>query len=373
MAKAVCHVSKGTASGGGGLGNHIDREKGFEHTYKSADPAKLHLNTSFKVNDYCSMPMEQAVSKRIEDAYTGKRAVRKDAVKHINHMLTGSHDRMHEIFRDKELAEKWVKANYEFIDENFGKENIVRFTLHLDERTPHIHCVTVPITDKGGLSAKEVMGNRVKLQQLQTKYAEKMKPFGLERGVANPNIKHQDTKEFYKDMREELTHREVERTEHTQKISELKIEEQQLQSTIGSLKTKDVLVNIFQPKKKLKNTEDELKDALKSLADAEKDKNTLLQKVQSLNNATIMLNNQNKDLSENLGQKTKELTEEKKKVPRIAHNVVGIVNDILKELKIEPRFYVKGNGINCAKNEEQLQKIKQQNEIKPPKNRGMKM
>ena len=41
-----------------------------------------------------------------------------------------------------------------------GEENITRFAVHLDEKTPHIHCVFVPITEDGRLSAGDWVGNR---------------------------------------------------------------------------------------------------------------------------------------------------------------------------------------------------------------------
>ena len=53
---------------------------------------------------------------------------------------------MKEIFADKEKSKEWIKENYKFLAKEFGKENIVRFTLHLDEKTPHLHAVTIPLT-----------------------------------------------------------------------------------------------------------------------------------------------------------------------------------------------------------------------------------
>ena len=62
---------------------------------------------------------------------------------------------MKEIFADKEKSKEWIKENYKFLAKEFGKENIVRFTLHLDEKTPHLHAVTIPLTNDGRLSAKK--------------------------------------------------------------------------------------------------------------------------------------------------------------------------------------------------------------------------
>lgn len=349
MALAVFHIQKGSSGSGGGLGNHIDRTEGFEHSFKSADPDKRKLNHEFIANDYCKLPLEKAVQKRIEDAYKGPRKVRKDAVKHINLILTGSHERMHEIFKDKELAKDWIRANSKFVAENYGKDNIVRFVLHMDEKTPHIHCVVVPITDKGGLSAKEVMGNRVNLQQMQNKYADAMKPFGLERGRTNPEIKHQDTKEFYKDMREELNARWQETLKHKGEIKMLEKEEKHLQATIGSLKTKDAIVNILQPKKKLKDTEGELKETLKRLADSERENKRLLQ--DKLDNNTVIqrLKNEVNKFKKALNDKSKDINDIKTKT---ANTVIEIVNNALVNNKLDARFDVYDGRIHIRHKDE---------------------
>ena len=121
-------------------------------------------------------------------------------MKFTTHVLTGSHEKMVEIFKDKEKANQWIQANYSFVSEEFGKENIVRFNLHLDERTPHIHVVTVPLTEDGRLSARDMFGNKSDMQKRQDRYAEKMKPFELQRGERRTGIKHEDAKAYYSRM-----------------------------------------------------------------------------------------------------------------------------------------------------------------------------
>ena len=199
---AVLHSTKGGRSSGG-LGNHIDRVEGMEHTYKHADPERKKFNVNFAVpEERQNMKLSDAINDRIKEGYNGKRKIRTDAVKFTTHVLTGSHEKMKEIFSDKEKAKEWINENYKFIAKEFGKENIVRFNLHLDEKTPHIHAVTVPLTSDGRLSAKESIGNKKKMQERQDRYAEAMKPFGLERGMKNTGIKHENAQEYYKRMKQ---------------------------------------------------------------------------------------------------------------------------------------------------------------------------
>lgn len=41
--------------------------------------------------------------------------------------------------------DEWCKDNIEWLQDTFGKDNIVSAVLHLDEKTPHIHATVVPI------------------------------------------------------------------------------------------------------------------------------------------------------------------------------------------------------------------------------------
>lgn len=196
---AVLHIEKGKGSGGA-LGHHIDRTEGKEYSYKHSDPSLKDLNQNFELNKYSSMPLQKAISERIKDGYTSKRKINDNAVTHLKIVLTGSHEKMKEIEGNSKKLNSWIVENKKFLEEKYGKENIVRFTLHRDERTPHLHAVVVPLTADGRLSAFEVIGNKKDLKSLQNHYAEKMNPFGLERGLENTGIKHEDAKAYYARM-----------------------------------------------------------------------------------------------------------------------------------------------------------------------------
>lgn len=202
MSYAVYHVEKGAVSPGG-IGKHIDREPGAEHTYQHADPERIHLNEHITVTPHCDKSLHIAISDRIKEGYNAKnkagelKEIRKDAVKYTTHILTGSPDLMEKIENNSNLRKEWINANLEFIKKEFGEKNIVRFSIHRDEKTMHIHAVTVPLTNDGRLSARELLGNPKEMSQRQDRYADQMKSFGFQRGIKATGVKHEDAKTYY--------------------------------------------------------------------------------------------------------------------------------------------------------------------------------
>jgi hypothetical protein len=74
---------------------------------------------------------------------------------------------------------------------------VVNFSVHLDEQTPHIHAVVVPIDAKGKLNCRPHLGGREKLRGLQDSFAAIQKGIGLERGIQGNKAHHTTVKEFY--------------------------------------------------------------------------------------------------------------------------------------------------------------------------------
>jgi hypothetical protein len=112
---------------------------------------------------------------------------------------------------------EWFKANKkdigdflwdaeEFIVKRHGRESVIGYYRHYDERDPHIHIFVVPkgITrDKHGhtydtLTASPWVDGGKKLSQLQTDFARDVgKKYGLERGIEGSKARHQTVRRFY--------------------------------------------------------------------------------------------------------------------------------------------------------------------------------
>lgn len=95
----------------------------------------------------------------------------------------------------------------EWLQEYFGKENVVSVILHLDESTPHIQAVVTPIDTtpraKGPqvrLNAKKWTGNSIKLAKMQDSFANAVSSLGLQRGIKGSTAKHTKVKKFYGNM-----------------------------------------------------------------------------------------------------------------------------------------------------------------------------
>lgn len=161
---------------------HCSREK----MPKNADPEKATLNKSF-INDKLSLPERFA-------KMTKGQTVRKNAVMAVEVMMTASPDAM----QSMTSLNDWVKENKKWLDREFGKSNVVRMYLHMDETTPHLHAVVIPLDEKGKLNCRSFLGGADKLTRLQDTYAKAMQPFNLERGVKGSKAHHKTVKEFYR-------------------------------------------------------------------------------------------------------------------------------------------------------------------------------
>lgn len=115
---------------------------------------------------------------------------------------------------------KWANTVLDFVYEDMGykKEQIIHATLHMDEKTPHIHLVVVPLVKKFdkrvnkerySISKKAYIKNSIHLSELQDKYCNRLNKngFKLKRGQKNTGVKNlsprqlkQVTRIFNKDL-----------------------------------------------------------------------------------------------------------------------------------------------------------------------------
>ena len=131
----------------------------------------------------------------------GKRTIRKDAVRAVDICIRPSRDGLEDNLMFD--LDRFCENTKEWAFKSFGKENIAGITLHMDEVTPHIHCVFVPITEDGRLCATDYIGSPEKLSNLHDTLAEHLKELGFQRGrkrsTSHPDgkINFEEIKDFY--------------------------------------------------------------------------------------------------------------------------------------------------------------------------------
>lgn len=149
--------------------------------------------------DYWTLA-EKRIDEGIAKTKKGEpRKVRDDQVRAVEVLLTASPEwfkRGEDGQANDMRGSKWVEDNLAFLKKRYGEKNLLSFTLHQDEKTPHIHAVIVPLTEKGRLSA-DTLFNPLTLKQLQTDYAKAMASHGLVRGQEGSRRQHLDMKQMY--------------------------------------------------------------------------------------------------------------------------------------------------------------------------------
>jgi Plasmid recombination enzyme len=169
-------------------------------TTLNADPDRLDANFVF-LGD-ADRPLVELAQEKI-----GEQKIRKNAVLAIDVFVSASP----EYFRP-EAPEKagdwqgdrvtaWLEANEIFLAQEFGVGRILRAECHLDESTPHIHAVVVPLTATGKLSYRQLYGgSRTQLSALQDRAWAAVADLGLERGMKGSQATHQAVQEWYAEM-----------------------------------------------------------------------------------------------------------------------------------------------------------------------------
>ena len=99
-----------------------------------------------------------------------------------------------------EETRRFFEESKSFLTEFVGAENVISAMVHLDEKTPHMHFLHVPVTPEGQLSAKTIY-SRESLKKLQTELPNYLQSrgFNVQRGVEQePGSakKHLNTREF---------------------------------------------------------------------------------------------------------------------------------------------------------------------------------
>lgn len=109
--------------------------------------------------------------------------------------------------------EQWAKDVYDWCAKRYGQENIIGFQVHLDESSPHIHALIVPVGQRSKSGRECVMWsakfgkNRYEygqiLREMHTSlYEEVGSKYGLERGdsIEGRNVNHLSKRDYIRKL-----------------------------------------------------------------------------------------------------------------------------------------------------------------------------
>ena len=233
MSYLVLHMDKFKKEAIRGIQSHNRRER-ESHSNPDIDYDRSAAN--YELHEAASSNYAEAIQNRIDDLLLVK-AVRKDAVRMCGLIVTS--DKAFFDALTPEETRRFFEESKAFLTEFVGAENVISAIVHMDEKTPHMHFLHVPVTPDGRLNANRIY-TRQSLRKLQSELPAHLQSrgFAIERGVEQtPGSakKHLDTREF-KQQREALE-KLIQKSEETsrnsrQLISALEQREEELRKSI---------------------------------------------------------------------------------------------------------------------------------------------
>ena len=163
----------------------------LSHTYRTRETPNADTLRQGENTHSHGTPAE--VLKSLQERLPAKR--RKDAVIGIEYFVGASPEWFSG--RDRGYVDGYFKQSLDWLRERHGAENVVGWSIHRDETSPHLVAFVVP-RDGDGLNAKKWLGGRATLSKMQTEFYEKVaRNNELARGVEGSRATHTTIKEHY--------------------------------------------------------------------------------------------------------------------------------------------------------------------------------
>ena len=194
MSYLVLHMDKFKKEAVRGIQSHNSRER---ESHSNPDIDYERSGHNYDLHGHAAESYAEVIQNRIDDLLLAK-AVRKDAV-HMCGLLVSSDSAFFEKLSPEDTR-RFFEESKSFLTEFVGAENVISAMVHMDEKTPHMHFMHVPVTPEGRLSAKSIY-TRESLKKLQTDLPMHLQSrgFDLQRGVEQePGAakRHLNTREF---------------------------------------------------------------------------------------------------------------------------------------------------------------------------------
>lgn len=232
MSYIVLHMDKFKKEAVRGIQSHNNRER-ESHSNPDIDYERSAHN--YDLHEPAAENYAEAIQNRIDDLLLVK-AVRKDAV-HMCGLIVSSDSAFFEKLSPED-TKRFFEESKAFLTEFVGAENVISAMVHMDEKTPHMHFLHVPVTPDNRLNANKIY-TRESLKKLQAELPRHLQSrgFDLQRGVEQePGAKkrHLNTREF-KQQQEALHSLEKEAQAVSVELEQRQREESALRERLQSI------------------------------------------------------------------------------------------------------------------------------------------
>lgn len=154
------------------------------------------LNANYNVSNV-SLIKGGSLEQKVKDIFNRRNIkIRKNSVIAMDCIMSLSPD----FFDSKKSLEEFSVRVIDFLNKEFG-ENCISAVLHLDESTPHVHAVILPVNkfDEVYRLTARTMFDKSNLARLQKSYNEYFKEFGVTYSRGS-KAKHNDIKKYYTEL-----------------------------------------------------------------------------------------------------------------------------------------------------------------------------
>jgi len=368
-----------------GLQIHNQREK-ESHSNSDIIQARTEQNYDL-IHDKEKVDYKKLIQNRIDNGVVSNRAIRKDAVVCCSFMISASPDYMNSLSQAEQR--RFFEESVCFLKARYGEENFVYASVHVDEKTPHMHVGMVPVNEKQKLSAYSFFKNKSEFHDLQDKIYEhvKEKGFDIERGVSSDR-KHLSTQRFKAvTLQQEIEELEQEKKGIDSRLHDLKMSLDQAKSVDeipvkekgGFIRSKTVEITSedFESIKVLARSSEALREDVRRLKNESgvitREKDGLYREKCILEGQITELKRENRGLKEenDFFKKTLERVKElyKEKLPELAGVIGYVKGSILDRMncKFLKRYFTSDDEVRGAQkflnhkqeHEEQQKRLKQ--------------
>lgn len=172
-----------------GLENHTFRKT--NDVYKNHGNEKIHREMTKYNIDYLkdNKSLADQIEEQIEMRFKGKRGMNKKSVvaREIIIQPSGNHFDGLDINQKLEIMERFTNDSLGWMSNEFGEDNILGYSVHMDEVNPHVHIPVIPMTEDGRVSQKDFFKGPGHLRMQHKGYREHMNRLGWDFENENKN------------------------------------------------------------------------------------------------------------------------------------------------------------------------------------------